>query len=65
MKYQELKNLSLQELQDKAEDLRKQLMEYSFKRKTGQVEKPHNFVLIKKDIARVLTAIREKENGEN
>lgn len=65
MKYQELKNLSLQELEDKVEDLRKQLMEMTFKRKTAQVEKPHKFSLIKKDIARVLTAVREKKNGKN
>jgi large subunit ribosomal protein L29 len=63
MKVHELRNLSPQELKDKLQDLRRQLMELNFKRKIAHVEKPHLFKQIKRDIARVLTIIREKRDG--
>ncbi|HDN85630.1 MAG: 50S ribosomal protein L29 [Candidatus Omnitrophota bacterium] len=61
MKAQEIRNLSLEELKDKLEELRKRLMELNFKKKTAHVEKPHQFKQIKKDIARILTVIKEKQ----
>ena len=60
MKIKDLHSLSKEELSDKRKDLDKQLMELQFKRRSG-VEKPHLFKQIKKDIARMLTVIREKE----
>ena len=59
MKVQELRPLSKEELQHKVEELRKQLMELNFKRRSG-VEKPHLFAQVRKDIARILTVLREK-----
>lgn len=58
MKIKELRGLSKEELQDKLNDLNKQLMELQFKRRSG-VEKPHIFKQVKKDIARILTVINE------
>ncbi len=58
----EYKNLSKEELEAKLVDLRKNLMELSFKKKTSHVEKPHLFKKTKKDIARILTILREKQN---
>jgi large subunit ribosomal protein L29 len=58
-KARELRGLTKEELISKLEDLRKQLMELEFKRRTG-VEKPHLFKQTKKDIARILTILREK-----
>ena len=60
MKTDELKGLSKEELKDKLDDLNKQLMELQFKRRSN-VEKPHLFKKIKKDIARILTVINEKK----
>ena len=53
------KALSKAELNDKLDALKKQLMELQFKRRAG-VEKPHLFKVIKKDIARLLTELKEK-----
>ena len=65
MKVQEYKVLSFQELNDKLADLRKQLMELNSQKKASRVEKPHRYKEIKKDIARVLTVIKEKENEKS
>ncbi len=61
MKKNDYTNLTPQELEDKVKDLRKQLMELSFKKSTAQVEKPHFFKQIRKDIARILTVLQEKK----
>jgi large subunit ribosomal protein L29 len=60
MKAKELRLLSVEELKEKLESLNKQLMELQFKRRTG-VEKPHLFKATKKDIARILTLLKERE----
>ncbi|MCK4810623.1 MAG: 50S ribosomal protein L29 [Candidatus Omnitrophica bacterium] len=65
MKIQELRNLSLEEVADKVEELRKQFMELSFQKKTSHVEKPHLFKQIKKRIARAVMVLREKQNGKS
>ena len=62
MKRKELINLSKEELNDKLVGLEKQLMELNFQRRTAHVEKPHQFRQTKKDIARILTILKEKEN---
>ena len=59
MKVKELRALSSEELKTKLQDLRKQLMELQFKRRTG-VEKPHFFKQIKRNIARISTLLKEK-----
>jgi len=64
MKFEELHGLSKQELQAKLEDLNKQLMELQFKRRSG-VEKPHLFKVVKKDIARILTVLNEKQGADS
>ena len=64
MKIEELHGLSVQELQDKLDDLNKQLMELQFKRRSG-VEKPHLFKVVKKDIARILTVLNEKQGADS
>jgi len=58
MEIKELRGLSEQELQDKLDDLNKQLMELQFKRRSG-VEKPHLFKVVKKDIARIFTVLNQ------
>ena len=63
VKARELRALSEAELKEKLSSLRKQLMEISLQKKSNRVEKPHLFTQIKRDIARVLTVLREKKNG--
>ncbi len=62
MKIKDLTGLSKQELQDKLDDLDKQLMELQFKRRSG-VEKPHRFKELKRDIARIYTVINTKRRS--
>lgn len=47
------------ELNVKLDELKKELMEFTFKRKTG-IEKPHMMRVIKKDIARIMTVLNDK-----
>ncbi|MFN3813096.1 MAG: 50S ribosomal protein L29 [Aquificaceae bacterium] len=61
MKAVELKGLSLKDLKKKEEELRREISRLRFRKK---IEGLPNIMLIrntKKDLARVLTLIREKE----
>ena len=64
MEIKELRGLSDQELQDKLDDLNKQLMELQFKRRSG-AEKPHLFKVVKRDIARIFTILNEKQGADS
>lgn len=61
MKASELRKLSKEELEAKIKELRKNLFDLNFKRKYGKVEKPSLFRQYKRDIARILTILREGE----
>lgn len=65
MKIQEYEILSLQELNDKLNELYKQLMEFNFQKKASRVEKPHQYKQIKKDIARILTVMKGKKHEKS
>jgi len=62
MKAKELKNLSVEELNKKLEDLKKDLFMLRMQHATNQLENPMQLNAVKKDIARVKTIIREKTN---
>ena len=62
MKPKEIRALSADELKSKIEDLRKELFELNFHKKYGKVEKPHRFSRVRKDIARILTILKEKNS---
>lgn len=59
VKVSELRNLSLEELQDKVSALKKDLMQYRFQAKTGKLERQSTLSDVKKDIARALTIMKE------
>ncbi|MBU1274135.1 MAG: 50S ribosomal protein L29 [Proteobacteria bacterium] len=61
MKDAELKELSLEELAQKLEDLRQELFNLKFQHSTGQLENPMRVKQTKKDIARVLTFINQRQ----
>ena len=70
MKMQELRNLAVNELEQKERTLKEELHTLNVQRYTGRVEKPHRFSLIKREIARIqtlLSAVRNntKKNAEN
>ena len=62
MKAKEIRNLSVEELNKKLEDLKKDLFMLRMQHATNQLDNPLQLNAVKKDIARVKTIIREKTN---
>ncbi|MBR0534971.1 MAG: 50S ribosomal protein L29 [Clostridia bacterium] len=66
MKASELRKLSQAELDAKLLDLKKELFNLRFQQAINQLENPMRISAVKKDIARVMTVIREIQlNGKN
>ena len=63
MKAKEIKNLSVEELTKKLDELKKDLFMLRMQHATNQLDNPMQIALVKKDIARVKTIIREKETN--
>ena len=61
MKANEIRNLSVEELDKKLADLKKDLFMLRMQHATNQLDNPQKLVQTKRDIARVKTMIREKE----
>ncbi len=57
MKMKELKDLTLVELQAKGRDLRQELFNLRLQQASSQLEKPARLHTLRRDIARVETAI--------
>ena len=64
MKVSELKELAVEELQRKEQDLRKELFNLRFQQATGEIENPMRIRMIRKNIARVLTVITERDKKD-
>jgi large subunit ribosomal protein L29 len=60
MKASELKNLTAAELTTKSVDLTRELFNVRFQLHTGRLENTSKLSLLKKDIARVQTILRDK-----
>ena len=60
MKAKELREMSAAELEAKLADLKKDLFFLRMQHATNQLDNPLKINLVKKDIARVKTVIREK-----
>ena len=63
MKAKELKNLSVEELTRKLDELKKDLFMLRMQHATNQLDNPMRLNAVKKDIARSKTIIREKETN--
>ncbi|MCL1872506.1 MAG: 50S ribosomal protein L29 [Clostridiales bacterium] len=61
MKADKLRDLSPDELLRKEADLKAELFNLRFRSATGQLENPLQINLLKKDLARVKTIIRENQ----
>ncbi|MBR1968883.1 MAG: 50S ribosomal protein L29 [Clostridia bacterium] len=61
MKINEIRDLTTEELQLKVADLKKELFTQRFSLATNNLDNPMKINLIKKEIARVMTVIRERE----
>ena len=64
MKVSELRELAVEELQRKEQDLRKELFNLRFQQATGEIENPMRIRTIRKDIARVLTVVTERDKKD-
>ncbi len=60
MKASEIRELSLEELNVKLNDLKKDLFNLRFQNATNQLENPKQITEVRRDIARVKTVITEK-----
>jgi len=60
-KDKKIRELNSEELVKKNKDLKKELYNLNYQRKMGNVEKPARFKALRKEIARVLTILRERE----
>ena len=63
VKGKDLRGLSLDELNQKEETLTKDLQDLRQKKVTGQLDKPHFFKQVRRQIAQVNTIRREKQNA--
>lgn len=61
MKAGELRNFNREELLQKEKALKEELFKLNLQRHGARVEKPHMFSLIKRDIARIETILKEKQ----
>lgn len=60
MKATELRAMSVSDLSAKLTDLKKELFNLRFQHAINQLENPHKIADVKKDIARVMTVLGEK-----
>ena len=60
MKARQLRDRTIDELLTQEKTLREQIFKLRFQRTTGQVENPARARLARRELARVLTVIREK-----
>ena len=60
-KDKKIRELSSEELVKKGKDSKKELYDLNYQRKMGNVEKPARFKGLRKEIARSLTILRERE----
>ncbi|MCU0304591.1 MAG: 50S ribosomal protein L29 [Thermoanaerobaculales bacterium] len=65
MKAKVLRERSADELSKTLSDLQEQLFKLRFQKSTGQIENPIKIREVRKDIARVLTLINERQAQES
>ena len=60
MKAAELKTLTVEQLDEKLKELKTELFNLRFQHAINQLDNPHKIADVKKDIARVMTILQEK-----
>lgn len=61
MKPKELRDLTVEELGNKENELRKEFFNLKFQLAVGKAESPARFTQVRRDIARIKTVLKEKE----
>ena len=60
MKIADIKNMTVEELNNKLVELKKELFNLRFQHAVNQLENPHKMTEVKHDIARVMTVLNQK-----
>ena len=60
MKINEIREMSSQDLEKKLKELKQELFNLRFQHAINQLDNPHKIADVKKDIARVMTVLNEK-----
>ena len=60
MKAEEMRKMDAEQLNAKLKELKGELFNLRFQHAINQLENPHRIADVKKDIARVMTILREK-----
>mgnify|MGYP000960454021 CR=1 FL=1 len=61
MKASQIRELTAEELARKVEELKQELFNLRFQHEIGQLESPQKIKQTKRDVARVLTLLRQRE----
>ncbi|MDD2573001.1 MAG: 50S ribosomal protein L29 [Bacillota bacterium] len=64
MKAKEVREMTVQELEKKAQELKGELFNLRFQLATGQLDNPMRIKQVRKSIARIKTVLRERELKE-
>lgn len=64
MKASELREQTMDELRDKETELSEQLFALRLQKVTGQLDNPTKMTAVRRDLARVLTVINEKDRAQ-
>ncbi len=64
MKANDFRELTVSELEGKESELAERLFSLRIQKVTGQLEKPHKVSEAKRDLARVLTVLREHSTSD-
>ncbi|MBE6639109.1 MAG: 50S ribosomal protein L29 [Ruminococcaceae bacterium] len=60
MKAKEIRELTSEQLEAKLKELKEELFNLRFQLAINQLDNPHKITAVKKDIARVMTVLQEK-----
>jgi len=63
VKVSELRKLKSEELEAKVVESKKELLNLRIKNATGSLDKPSKIKELRKDVARMLTILKERENS--
>ena len=61
MKSSDIRELSTKELEMKLAEIKQELLNLRFSHATGSLKNPKQITLLKKDVARILTVLKQRE----
>jgi len=65
LKAKQLRELSEEDLVVKLRDARRELFNLRFQHATGQLDDPHKLSMMRRDIARLLTIMQQREDARH